>query len=182
MFVQLETNDVTNPVSHDTEMPTYDGPITDVTTNDIACNGGRNPTTPSDEVVCVKVSHGRHEVSYHDEIRHNLSSTDHNFVALDEIITTWEQQKMPPPRKQERVTTKPATARDHGERPSKFWSYGWGLAPVSSSSSLIDGPESAKSSDPVMPARPCRWGCLGPLPSKPRIDLQDRIRSSYYPS
>ncbi|KAI0836892.1 carbohydrate-binding module family 1 protein [Hypoxylon sp. FL0890] len=53
IFVQLEANGVTNPVSYGIRTPTYDGPITDVTSNDIACNGGPNPTTPSDKVISV---------------------------------------------------------------------------------------------------------------------------------
>ncbi|KAI1412746.1 carbohydrate-binding module family 1 protein [Hypoxylon sp. FL1857] len=54
IFVQLESGGVTNPVSYGIRTPTYDGPITDVTTNDIACNGGPNPTTPSDKIIDVK--------------------------------------------------------------------------------------------------------------------------------
>ncbi|KAI1136413.1 carbohydrate-binding module family 1 protein [Hypoxylon sp. FL0543] len=53
IFVQLESNGVTNPVSYGIRTPSYDGPITDVTTNDIACNGGPNPTTPSDKIINV---------------------------------------------------------------------------------------------------------------------------------
>lgn len=34
-------------------VPSYDGPITDVTSNDIACNGGPNPTTPSSNKITV---------------------------------------------------------------------------------------------------------------------------------
>ena len=33
--------------------PSYDGPIQDVTSNPIACNGGPNPTTPSSAMVTV---------------------------------------------------------------------------------------------------------------------------------
>ncbi|PVH69896.1 carbohydrate-binding module family 1 protein [Cadophora sp. DSE1049] len=33
--------------------PSYNGPITDVTSNDIACNGGPNPTTPSSQIINV---------------------------------------------------------------------------------------------------------------------------------
>ncbi|KAI8960364.1 carbohydrate-binding module family 1 protein [Daldinia sp. FL1419] len=54
IFVQLEANGVTNPVSYGIRTPSYDGPITDVTTNDVACNGGPNPTTPSDKIIEVK--------------------------------------------------------------------------------------------------------------------------------
>ncbi|KAI0389189.1 carbohydrate-binding module family 1 protein [Xylariaceae sp. FL0594] len=54
IFVQLEANGVTNPVSYGIRTPSYDGPITDVSTNDLACNGGPNPTTPSDKIIEVK--------------------------------------------------------------------------------------------------------------------------------
>ncbi|OTA96540.1 carbohydrate-binding module family 1 protein, partial [Hypoxylon sp. CO27-5] len=54
IFVQLEANGVTNPVSYGIRTPSYDGPITDVTSNDVACNGGPNPTTPSDKIIDVK--------------------------------------------------------------------------------------------------------------------------------
>ncbi|KAI1654478.1 carbohydrate-binding module family 1 protein [Daldinia decipiens] len=54
IFVQLESNGVTNPVSHGIRTPSYDGPISDVTSNDVACNGGPNPTTPSDKIIDVK--------------------------------------------------------------------------------------------------------------------------------
>ncbi|KAG4425391.1 hypothetical protein IFR04_001541 [Cadophora malorum] len=33
--------------------PSYNGPITDVTSNDIVCNGGPNPTTPSSQIIDV---------------------------------------------------------------------------------------------------------------------------------
>ncbi|KAI1805607.1 carbohydrate-binding module family 1 protein [Daldinia bambusicola] len=54
IFVQLEANGVTNPVSYGIRTPSYDGPISDVSTNDVACNGGPNPTTPSDKIIDVK--------------------------------------------------------------------------------------------------------------------------------
>ena len=49
IFTQLNGN----PVSYAIRDPSYDGPITDVTTNDIACNGGPNPTTPSSAKITV---------------------------------------------------------------------------------------------------------------------------------
>ncbi|KAI2616796.1 carbohydrate-binding module family 1 protein [Hypoxylon sp. NC1633] len=54
IFLQLEADGTTNPVSYGIRTPSYDGPITDVTTNDVACNGGPNPTTPSDKIINVK--------------------------------------------------------------------------------------------------------------------------------
>ncbi|KAL2060776.1 hypothetical protein VTL71DRAFT_9418 [Oculimacula yallundae] len=54
IFVQLAAGGVTNPVRYGIRAPDYDGPITDVLSNDIACNGGPNPTKPSDNVINVK--------------------------------------------------------------------------------------------------------------------------------
>ncbi|KAI1757506.1 glycosyl hydrolase family 61-domain-containing protein [Xylaria castorea] len=54
IFVQLGSGGVTNPVSYGIRTPSYDGPITDVSSNDLACNGGPNPTTPSDKIIEVK--------------------------------------------------------------------------------------------------------------------------------
>ena len=53
IMVQLQSGGVTNPVSYGIRTPSYDGPITDVTSNDLACNGGPNPTTPSDKIIQV---------------------------------------------------------------------------------------------------------------------------------
>jgi cellulase len=53
IFVQLEAGGKTYPVSHAIRTPTYDGPITNVNSNDLACNGGPNPTTPSKEIITV---------------------------------------------------------------------------------------------------------------------------------
>ncbi|KAL1875958.1 hypothetical protein VTK73DRAFT_9669 [Phialemonium thermophilum] len=53
IFVQLQSGGTTYPVSYAIRDPTYDGPITDVTSNDLACNGGPNPTTPSDKIINV---------------------------------------------------------------------------------------------------------------------------------
>ncbi|KAI0165282.1 lytic polysaccharide monooxygenase [Hypoxylon sp. FL1284] len=54
IFLQLEADGTANPVSYAIRTPSYDGPISDVTTNDVACNGGPNPTTPSDKIIDVK--------------------------------------------------------------------------------------------------------------------------------
>ncbi|ORY60930.1 glycosyl hydrolase family 61-domain-containing protein [Pseudomassariella vexata] len=53
IFVQLESGEITYDVSYGIRTPSYDGPITDVTSNDLACNGGPNPTTPSDKIIDV---------------------------------------------------------------------------------------------------------------------------------
>lgn len=53
IFVQLEADGTRHPVSYGIRTQTYDGPITDVTSNDVACNGGPNPTTPSSDVITV---------------------------------------------------------------------------------------------------------------------------------
>ncbi|KAF7516108.1 hypothetical protein G7054_g14289 [Neopestalotiopsis clavispora] len=53
IFVQLESGGTTYDVSYGIRDPSYDGPITDVTSDDLACNGGPNPTTPSSDVIDV---------------------------------------------------------------------------------------------------------------------------------
>ncbi|KAB5518700.1 glycosyl hydrolase family 61-domain-containing protein [Coniochaeta sp. 2T2.1] len=53
IFTQLQAGGTTYPISYAIRTPTYDGPITDVTSNDVACNGGPNPTTPSDKIISV---------------------------------------------------------------------------------------------------------------------------------
>lgn len=53
IFVQLESGGTTYPVSHAIRDPSYDGPITDVTSNSLACNGSPNPTTPSSDIITV---------------------------------------------------------------------------------------------------------------------------------
>lgn len=53
IFVQLESGGTTYPVSYAIRDPSYDGPITDVTSDDLACNGGPNPTTASNYTIDV---------------------------------------------------------------------------------------------------------------------------------
>ncbi|GAB1317562.1 hypothetical protein MFIFM68171_07772 [Madurella fahalii] len=53
IFVQLEADGKTYPVSHAIRTPSYDGPITNVNSNDLACNGGPNPTMKSNEIITV---------------------------------------------------------------------------------------------------------------------------------
>lgn len=53
IFTQLQAGGTTNPISYAIRDPSYDGPITDVTSNDLACNGGPNPTTASDKIITV---------------------------------------------------------------------------------------------------------------------------------
>jgi hypothetical protein len=52
-FVQLQSGGTTYPVSYAIADPSYDGPITDVTSNSLACNGPPNPTTPSNQTIAV---------------------------------------------------------------------------------------------------------------------------------
>jgi cellulase len=54
ILVQLEVGGTRYPISHGIRTPTYDGPITDVTSNDVACNGGPNPTKSSDKIIEVQ--------------------------------------------------------------------------------------------------------------------------------
>ncbi|KAI0132996.1 glycoside hydrolase [Xylariales sp. AK1849] len=53
IFVQLESGGTTYDVSHAIRDPSYDGPITDVTSDALACNGGPNPTTASSDIIDV---------------------------------------------------------------------------------------------------------------------------------
>lgn len=54
IFTNLKVGSTTNPVGYGIRVPSYDGPIQDVSSNDITCNGGPNPTTPSNKVIDVK--------------------------------------------------------------------------------------------------------------------------------
>lgn len=53
IFVQLESGGTTYPVSHGVRTPSYDGPIQDVTSDSLACNGPPNPTMPTDKIIDV---------------------------------------------------------------------------------------------------------------------------------
>lgn len=55
--------------------PTYDGPITDVTSNDIACNGGPNPTTASPYKITVAAG-STAKLTW----RHTLTSTSSDVI------------------------------------------------------------------------------------------------------
>jgi hypothetical protein len=68
IFVQLEAEGKVFPVSHGVRTPTYDGPITNVASNDLACNGGPNPTTATKEIITVTAgttvkAHWRHTLT-----------------------------------------------------------------------------------------------------------------------
>ena len=43
-----------NPVGSGVRVPSYDGPINSVTSNDIVCNGGPNPTQKTDTVITLQ--------------------------------------------------------------------------------------------------------------------------------
>src|SRR5688500_14469469 len=53
IFVSLEVDGVNKGVSYGVRTPTYDGPITDVDSDSIACNGDPNPTLSTDKVIDV---------------------------------------------------------------------------------------------------------------------------------
>jgi len=53
IFTQLTAGGTTNGIGVGIREPTYDGPITDVTSSNIVCNGGPNPTTASSTVINV---------------------------------------------------------------------------------------------------------------------------------
>jgi len=54
IFVQLEVAGTRYPIGHGIRIPSYDGPVTDVSSDSIACNGPPNPTVKSDKVIQVK--------------------------------------------------------------------------------------------------------------------------------
>lgn len=53
-FVSLEVDGVTSPVGEGVRIPSYNGPIEDVTSDSLACNGDPNPTAPTDKVFTVQ--------------------------------------------------------------------------------------------------------------------------------
>ncbi|CAK7204104.1 hypothetical protein SEUCBS139899_006857 [Sporothrix eucalyptigena] len=53
IFVQLAAGGKTYDVQYAIRDPSYDGPQTDVTSNNIACNGPPNPTQPSAKIIDV---------------------------------------------------------------------------------------------------------------------------------
>lgn len=53
IFVSLEADGTNNGVSYGVRTPSYDGPITDVSSDSIACNGPPNPTQSTDKVIKV---------------------------------------------------------------------------------------------------------------------------------
>jgi len=73
IFLQLEAGGTQYDISYGIRDPSYDGPITDVTTNDIACNGGPNPTTPSSDIIQVTAGS-----TVKATWRHTLTSTEAN--------------------------------------------------------------------------------------------------------
>ncbi|CZR53138.1 related to cel1 protein precursor [Phialocephala subalpina] len=54
IFTQLQAGSTTSAVGVGIRDPSYDGPISDVTSNDIACNGGKNPTTATNAIIQVQ--------------------------------------------------------------------------------------------------------------------------------
>jgi len=86
IFVQLGVEGTTYPISHAIRDPTYDGPITDVTTEYIACNGGPNPTTASSDIINVKAGD-----TVQATWRHTLTST----AANDDVYVVDPSHKGP---------------------------------------------------------------------------------------
>ncbi|KAJ8060677.1 hypothetical protein OCU04_010984 [Sclerotinia nivalis] len=73
IFTQLESGGTLYNTSYAIRTPTYDGPITDVTTQYVACNGGPNPTTPSSDIINVVAGSTVQAIW-----RHTLTSTPSN--------------------------------------------------------------------------------------------------------
>ncbi|KAI1271296.1 glycosyl hydrolase family 61-domain-containing protein [Xylaria sp. FL0933] len=83
IFLQLEANGVTNAVSYGIRTPSYDGPITDVSSNYVACNGGPNPTTPSNKVIDVKAGSTVNAIW-----RHTLTSGSNDVMDASHLGPT----------------------------------------------------------------------------------------------
>ncbi|KAG0645646.1 putative endo-beta-1 [Hyphodiscus hymeniophilus] len=73
IFTYFEAEGTTYPASYGIRDPSYDGPINDVTTTPMACNGGPNPTTASPYVINVKAGDTINAIW-----RHTLTSTEEN--------------------------------------------------------------------------------------------------------
>ncbi|KAK0742237.1 glycoside hydrolase [Apiosordaria backusii] len=54
IFSSLEVNGVNHGVGGGVRIPSYNGPIENVDSNSIACNGAPNPTTPTSKVITVQ--------------------------------------------------------------------------------------------------------------------------------
>ncbi|SPN99287.1 related to cel1 protein precursor [Cephalotrichum gorgonifer] len=54
IFVSLEVDGVNAGTGKGVRVPSYNGPIEDVTSNSLACNGPPNPTTPTDHIITVE--------------------------------------------------------------------------------------------------------------------------------
>jgi cellulase len=54
IFQSLEVGGVNNGQGQGVRIPSYNGPIEDVTSNSLACNGAPNPTTPTSKVITVQ--------------------------------------------------------------------------------------------------------------------------------
>lgn len=54
IFSSLEVDGVNSGVGNGVRVPSYNGPIQDVTSDSLACNGDPNPTSPTDKVITVE--------------------------------------------------------------------------------------------------------------------------------
>ncbi|KAK3370459.1 glycoside hydrolase family 61 protein [Podospora didyma] len=54
IFSSLEVGGVNQGIGQGVRVPSYNGPIEDVTSQSLACNGAPNPTTPSSKVITVQ--------------------------------------------------------------------------------------------------------------------------------
>jgi len=86
IFTMLEVEGTTYNTSYAIRDPNYDGPITDVTSQYIACNGGNNPTTASPYVINVKAGDTVQAIW-----RHTLTAT----AANDDIYVIDPSHKGP---------------------------------------------------------------------------------------
>ncbi|KAI0973832.1 glycoside hydrolase [Xylaria arbuscula] len=83
IFVQLASGGTTNAVGYGIRDPSYDGPITDVTSNYVACNGGTNPTTASNKIIDVKAGSTVNAIW-----RHTLTSGSNDVMDASHLGPT----------------------------------------------------------------------------------------------
>lgn len=83
IFLSLDSNGVNSGISQGIRTPSYDGPITDVTSNSMACNGDPNPTTPTSKI--IKVTGGSTVTAIW---RHTLSSGPDDVMDASHVGPT----------------------------------------------------------------------------------------------
>lgn len=83
IFQRLHVNGVDQGYLNGVRYPSYDGPITDVTSNDIICNGGPNPlVTPYSQTVITVPAGSTVQAEWH----HGLQPNGYNSADSQDPI------------------------------------------------------------------------------------------------